>query len=96
MFADGPAGDLYARAFAPAAGMDEDPATGPACAALAASLAHASKCTHGHATLTMTQGVAMGRLSSIVSTAVSRGDGLVRVTVGGLSTVVGRGVLPVP
>jgi len=58
-------GSLYARMFAPAVGVEEDPATGGACAALVGALASKPEVGDGDVRLTIRQGVAMGRPSVI-------------------------------
>jgi trans-2,3-dihydro-3-hydroxyanthranilate isomerase len=60
---------LYARGFAPAAGVDEDPATGSACAGLAASLAERSPVPLERYEIQVDQGVSMGRPSVLHATA---------------------------
>jgi trans-2,3-dihydro-3-hydroxyanthranilate isomerase len=64
-FAPDPLDDskLYARMFAPALGVDEDPATGSAAAALVASLAERRQ--QSSLALSIDQGVALGRPSSM-------------------------------
>jgi trans-2,3-dihydro-3-hydroxyanthranilate isomerase len=62
-FADG--GTLYARMLAPALGVAEDPATGSACVALVASLSDRSALHQAVLSLTIRQGVAMGRPSML-------------------------------
>ncbi|WP_431047196.1 PhzF family phenazine biosynthesis protein [Streptomyces sp. P1-3] len=89
-------GTLYARAFAPGSGVDEDPATGSACAGLAGSLARRSRQTEGEHTLRIEQGVRMGRPSLIEAGARTEGGRLAGITVGGFTTIVGKGALTVP
>jgi trans-2,3-dihydro-3-hydroxyanthranilate isomerase len=89
-------GRLYARAFVPAVGVSEDPATGSACAGLVASLAQRSPESDGEHGLRIDQGVGMGRPSLIDAAAHIGGGRLVRVTVGGFTTVVGKGTMTVP
>ncbi|MCA1826440.1 MAG: PhzF family phenazine biosynthesis protein [Myxococcales bacterium] len=86
-FARQPGGRLYARMFGPAFGVDEDPATGGASAALVAYLAART----GEASLQIEQGVAMGRPSSIHAAAARAPNGLVRVEVGGACRVFASG-----
>lgn len=84
---------LNARNFAPAVGVDEDPATGSACAALVASLAQRSPlhdCTHR---LQIHQGSAMGRPSDLEGTACKKDGRLTEVTVGGHATIIGNGTI---
>jgi trans-2,3-dihydro-3-hydroxyanthranilate isomerase len=93
-YADG--GTLYARMLAPAMGIAEDPATGSACVALVASLAERSG--QPECTLTIHQGIAMGR-ASVLHARTLRGDGdgdaAARVRVGGSSVIIAEGSLHV-
>jgi trans-2,3-dihydro-3-hydroxyanthranilate isomerase len=89
-------GRLYARMFAPALGVEEDPATGSAGAALVASLAHDSPPADLSYGLQIDQGVSMGRPSLIEAAARKEHGRLAEVTVGGHATIVGRGVMTVP
>jgi trans-2,3-dihydro-3-hydroxyanthranilate isomerase len=84
---------LYARLFAPAFGIDEDPATGSACAGLVASLAGRSPVPLGRYELRIDQGVSMGRPSVMHGTARTEDGRLAEVSVGGCSTIVGTGVI---
>ena len=84
---------VHARLFAPAFGIDEDPATGSACAALVASIAQRSPERDGTYHLRIDQGVAMGRPSSLQGTAYKRGGQVTEVAVGGQATIVGHGTM---
>ncbi|MEO3892249.1 PhzF family phenazine biosynthesis protein [Nonomuraea sp. B5E05] len=84
-------GHLYARAFVPANGVEEDPATGSACAGLVASFA--DRCADGECLLTIEQGVRMGRPSIIEATARTEGGRLACVTVAGSTAIVARGTI---
>ena len=89
---------LYARMFAPALGLEEDPATGSGAAALAGTLAARA---HGDGmdadvALDIEQGVAMGRPSRIHASATKRAGIVNRVSVAGSSVIVGRGTMHVP
>jgi trans-2,3-dihydro-3-hydroxyanthranilate isomerase len=84
---------LYARMFAPALGVDEDPATGSAAAALVASLADDLPLADGSYNLQIEQGVGMGRPSLIEATARKEDGLLAEVGVGGHATIMGRGVM---
>jgi trans-2,3-dihydro-3-hydroxyanthranilate isomerase len=86
-------GRLYARMFAPALGVDEDPATGSAGAALIASLADDSPSADGSYRLQIDQGVSMSRPSLIEAAAQKEHGRLAEVTVGGHATIVGHGVI---
>jgi trans-2,3-dihydro-3-hydroxyanthranilate isomerase len=76
-------GDLYARMFAPDLGIEEDPATGGACAALVACLAERDGRADADVVLTVRQGVRMGRPSSLAASARTTGGKLAHVTVAG-------------
>jgi trans-2,3-dihydro-3-hydroxyanthranilate isomerase len=87
-FSDG--GRLYARFFAPSIGIAEDPATGSACATLAASLAYGSPQADGSYRLQIDQGVTMGRPSVLDAAARKEHGKLAEASVGGHATVIGR------
>jgi trans-2,3-dihydro-3-hydroxyanthranilate isomerase len=91
-----PGSRLYARMFAPAFGIEEDPATGSACAALAAMLAGRVAQNAGDFSWRIDQGVAMGRASLIEASAEKRQSRIVKVSVGGSSVIVGEGSMAVP
>jgi trans-2,3-dihydro-3-hydroxyanthranilate isomerase len=93
-FRDG--GRVYARCFAPAVGMAEDPATGSAAAGLIASLAHRGTAADTDVHLHVDQGVAMRRPSLIEATALMAGGRLEHVTVGGFTTLVATGTMNLP
>ena len=97
MFAGDPmAGqDLHARMFAPALGIDEDPATGSACAALA-GLAASMADKDAELAFDVRQGVAMGRPSLMRAVGARAGGKLVRMSVGGGTVVVADGSIEVP
>jgi trans-2,3-dihydro-3-hydroxyanthranilate isomerase len=87
---------LYARFFAPAAGVDEDPATGSACASLVASIAQRSSEQDGTYRIQISQGVAMGRPSELEGTARKTAGQLAEVAVSGRATIVGNGTMTLP
>lgn len=87
---------LYVRMFAPAMGIDEDPATGAAFAALVASLAQRAPGRDGVYRLQVDQGVAMGRPSVLEGTATKENGRLTEVTVGGRAVIVGAGSMTLP
>lgn len=87
---------LHARFFAPAVGVDEDPATGSACATLVASLAQRSPEPDGSYRLQIDQGVAMGRPSALEGTAYKENGRLTEVVVSGRATIVGNGTMTLP
>jgi trans-2,3-dihydro-3-hydroxyanthranilate isomerase len=84
---------LYARGFAPAAGVEEDAATGSACAGLVGSFAQRSAVSDGDWEIEIDQGFAMGRPSLLQATARKEGGRVMEVTVGGRATIVGTGVI---
>src|SRR5712675_1211326 len=63
-------GKLYARMFAPALGIEEDPATGAACAALVGVMALKHDFDGTAYRLSIQQGVSMGRRSEIEAEAL--------------------------
>jgi trans-2,3-dihydro-3-hydroxyanthranilate isomerase len=89
-------GKLYARMCAPALGVEEDPATGSACAALVGAMA--SKHDFGGTVyrLSIEQGVSMGRRSDIEAQARKRDDVVTSVSVGGATTYIASGEIEVP
>jgi len=89
-------GELYARMWAPAMGIEEDIATGAACAALVGAMA--SKPDFGGTAyrLSVQQGVAMGRPSDIDAEARKSDGAVTSVSVGGATTYVASGDLEVP
>lgn len=91
-----PTSRLYARMFAPAYGIEEDPATGSACAALAGCLADRLPNHDGIFTWQIDQGVRMGRPSLIEASAEKRQGRTVEVKVGGSTVLVGEGSMTIP
>jgi trans-2,3-dihydro-3-hydroxyanthranilate isomerase len=89
-------GRLYARMFAPGFGIDEDAATGSASAILAGCVAMLRPEADGEVSLSITQGVRMGRPSRLEASAVKAGGRVRSVSVGGGSVVVATGRLTVP
>jgi trans-2,3-dihydro-3-hydroxyanthranilate isomerase len=89
-------GKLYARMCAPALGVEEDPATGSACAALVGAMA--SKPDFGGMAyrLSIQQGVSMGRRSDIEAEARKRDGAVTSVSVGGATTYIASGEIEVP
>ena len=89
-------GTLYARMCAPALGIEEDPATGSACAALVGAMA--SKPDFGGTSyrLSIQQGVSMGRQSQIEAEARKSGSAVTSVSVGGATTYIAGGEFEVP
>src|ERR1700727_1875308 len=89
-------GKLYARMCAPALGVEEDPATGSACAALVGAMASKSDFGGMAYRLSIQQGVSMGRRSDIEAEARKRDDVVTSVGVGGATTYIARGEIEVP
>ena len=89
-------GNLYARMCAPALGIEEDPATGSACAALVGAMA--SKHDFGGMAyrLSIQQGVSMGRRSEIEAVARKSEGVVTSVSVGGATAYVASGEIEVP
>jgi trans-2,3-dihydro-3-hydroxyanthranilate isomerase len=88
--------ELYARMFAPALGIEEDPATGSACAALVGALAGRQNLPDGTFSLSILQGVAMGRRSEIQAAARTADGAVTSVSVGGATAFVAEGEIDVP
>jgi trans-2,3-dihydro-3-hydroxyanthranilate isomerase len=81
-----------ARMFSPAYGVTEDPGTGSAAGPLALHLGRHGRIPPG-ATITVRQGVEIGRPSTIRARATVRGDTVERVEITGCAVVVGDGRL---
>jgi trans-2,3-dihydro-3-hydroxyanthranilate isomerase len=86
---------LYARMWAPALGVEEDPARGSACAALVGAMA--SKHDFGWTAyrLSIQQGVSMGRRSEIEAEVRKSGSDVTSVSVGGATTYIASGEIEV-
>jgi trans-2,3-dihydro-3-hydroxyanthranilate isomerase len=89
-------GSLYARMCAPALGVEEDPATGSACAALVGAMASKPDFAGTAYRLSIQQGVAMGRRSEIQAEARKSGDVVTAVSVGGATAYIASGEIEVP
>jgi trans-2,3-dihydro-3-hydroxyanthranilate isomerase len=89
-------GGLYARMWAPALGVEEDNATGSACAALVGAVA--SKPDFGGTAyrLSIQQGVLMGRRSEMEAEAHKSGGVVTSVSVGGATAYIASGEIEVP
>jgi trans-2,3-dihydro-3-hydroxyanthranilate isomerase len=89
-------GKLHARMWAPALGVEEDPATGSACAALVGAMA--SKHDFGGTIyrLSIQQGVSMGRRSDIEAEARKSGGVVTSVSVSGATAYIATGEIEVP
>jgi trans-2,3-dihydro-3-hydroxyanthranilate isomerase len=89
-------GKLYARMWAPALGVEEDPATGSACAALVGAMASKREFGGTSYRLSIQQGVSMGRRSDIEAEARKRDDVVTSFSVGGATVYVATGEIEVP
>jgi trans-2,3-dihydro-3-hydroxyanthranilate isomerase len=89
-------GTLYARMCAPAAGVEEDPATGSACAALVGVMASKAGFDGVAYRLSIQQGVSMGRRSDIEAEARKRDGMVTAVSVGGATTYIASGEIEAP
>src|SRR5207244_7292777 len=89
-------GKLYARMWAPALGVEEDPATGSACAALVGAMASKPEFGGMAYRLSIQQGVLMGRRSDIEAEARKRDGVVTSVSVGGATTYIASGEIEVP
>jgi trans-2,3-dihydro-3-hydroxyanthranilate isomerase len=92
VYAQGPAGEVRARYFAPGIGINEDPATGSAVGPLGAHLASTGRLEPGE-TLVVRQGAEMKRPSTLLVSVQLVGDVVCEVKVGGAARVLGRGEL---
>jgi trans-2,3-dihydro-3-hydroxyanthranilate isomerase len=89
-------GKLYARMWAPALGIEEDPASGSACAALVGAMASKHDFAGTAYRLSIEQGVAMGRRSEIEAEARKSGSVVTSVSVGGATIWIASGEIEVP
>jgi trans-2,3-dihydro-3-hydroxyanthranilate isomerase len=78
------------RMFAPGPGVPEDPATGSAAGPLAVHLARHGRIVWGDE-IVISQGVELGRPSTLYARAVGSNERIERVEVGGSAVVVARG-----
>jgi trans-2,3-dihydro-3-hydroxyanthranilate isomerase len=83
------------RMFAPGGGVAEDPATGSAAGPLAVHLARHGRIGFGEE-IEITQGVEIGRPSTLFARADGSAEQLERVEVGGSAVLVARGELRLP
>jgi trans-2,3-dihydro-3-hydroxyanthranilate isomerase len=91
----GDATKLRVRMFAPLGGVLEDPATGSACAALAALLTSMAPGENVDLHYEIEQGVEMGRPSLLIASGRKTAEGPVEATVAGSCVPVARGTLEV-
>jgi trans-2,3-dihydro-3-hydroxyanthranilate isomerase len=83
------------RMFAPGVGVAEDPATGSAAGPLALHLARHGRIAFGEE-IEISQGVEIGRPSTLYARAVGSSERVERVEVGGSAVVVARGEFRLP
>jgi trans-2,3-dihydro-3-hydroxyanthranilate isomerase len=83
------------RMFAPAGGVAEDPATGSAAGPLAVHLARHGRIAFGDE-IEITQGVEIGRPSTLYARADGSAEAIERVEVGGSAVIVARGEFRLP
>ncbi len=88
--------DARVRMFAPGSGVPEDPATGSAALALGVYLAGSGLLADGTHGYVVTQGVEMGRPSTMVCEVDVVAGAAVRTTVSGTTVPVARGEIVVP
>jgi len=89
-------GELYARMWAPELGVEEDPATGSACAALVGAMASKPDFEGTAYRLSIRQGVSMGRRGEIEAEARKSGNVVTSVSVGGATAHIASGAIEVP
>lgn len=91
-----PGSHIHARMFAPALGINEDPATGAAAAALAGVLGEQDPVSDGTLRWVVEQGFEMGR-PSILKVEADKQDGeIIAVRVGGAAVPVSEGEMEIP
>jgi len=91
-----PDSTLRARMFAPAMGVDEDPATGSAAAALAGFLGAQPLASEGTLRWIVEQGFEMGRPSILAVEAERSGGAITAIRVGGGTVIVSTGEMDIP
>ena len=91
-----PSDHYRARMYAPAMGIEEDPATGAAATALAGYLARLSGETDGRLHWSVDQGVEMGRPSRLEVEADLVGGAVTAIRVAGQSVLVSQGEMVIP
>lgn len=91
-----PGSNIRARMFAPAMGIEEDPATGAGASALAGYLAARDAAAEGSLAWTVEQGFEMGRPSLLEIEADKAGGAITAVRVGGRSVMVSEGSMEIP
>ena len=93
---DGADEHFQARMFAPGSGVDEDPATGSAAAALGGWLGMTSPLADGTIRCVIAQGLEMGRPSRLEVEVDKFAGVIAAVRVGGAAVLVSEGAIEVP
>lgn len=93
--AEGPLA-IRSRMFAPAMGIEEDPATGGAAVALAGYVARHHQGSEPTVRWTISQGREVGRPSELLLEVDRAGDRIIEVRVGGSAVLMGEGTLRIP
>jgi trans-2,3-dihydro-3-hydroxyanthranilate isomerase len=88
--------DLRARMFAPAMGIEEDPATGSAATALAGYLGVRADTSQGTLQWVVEQGFEMGRPSLLHIEADTKDGEISEIRIGGSSVLVSEGTMVIP
>jgi trans-2,3-dihydro-3-hydroxyanthranilate isomerase len=96
IFARTAADKIHARMFGPGEGVTEDPATGSAACAVTGWLARDQKLQNGTGQWTITQGVEMGRPSTIFAEADVANGSITAVRCGGTAVLISEGELRAP
>jgi trans-2,3-dihydro-3-hydroxyanthranilate isomerase len=96
LYTPGDGADYQARMYSPTAGIPEDPATGSAVAILSAQLWASGALGQGEASLTVVQGVEMGRRSEIGLTVTCNESGVQRAKVQGSAVRISEGRIRIP
>jgi trans-2,3-dihydro-3-hydroxyanthranilate isomerase len=81
---------------APALGVEEDPATGSACAALVGTMASKQEFDETAYRLSIQQGVSMGRQSEIAAEAHKSAGVVTSISVSGATAYIASGEIEVP
>ncbi|MHB8815864.1 MAG: PhzF family phenazine biosynthesis protein [Steroidobacteraceae bacterium] len=92
----GAGGNIYARMWGPALGIEEDSATGSACAALVGAMASKQEFGGTAYRLWIKRGVSMGRRGEIEAEARKSGSVVTSVGVGGAAAHIASGEIVVP
>ena len=87
---------IRSRMFAPAMGIEEDPATGGAAVALAGYVAPHHRGSETTVRWNISQGSEIGRPSELLLEVDRSGERITEVRVGGTSVLIGEGVLRIP